>query len=486
MKRVALLILVLIVLGKITGFLKELTLSYSYGIGDVTDSFFMANSISSLVYASLFLSIPALLIPIYTKVKAGGDVKMFVGIVKSTLTISLLISILVFSLSDILVEFFYSGVETTTSQMAGSYLKIISLSFMFSTLVALYNVIQVVEGDRLLSYIVPVVNNTIFIIGVLLFSTDLLDVLMLSLFGWLILAVVNSFYTKKYYTFNVSIKPSLDLLLDSRLRALFIPLVLLFTFEQVIGYITNYYGSLFGEGYISIINYASKINLVLISVFLILLNTYYFPKISNMELLGGGTLEFYCADIFRKIILCASMITLIICSCSDFIVDTLFLRGAFTEEDSLQVSGALEIIAVSLPFFLLRDFLNRILFSLSGNKYTLFSLGFALIFHFIMSFVLSQYFGFLGVLISLVASSFINSFILVLYLFFKYKFNVVRGFIAADLSFVAILIALSYYFFTSQINLYVGVGGCITAIALVVQLAFKKELLKLQRIFDKI
>ena len=51
-------LIVLLVLGKATGFLKDLGITYFFGISETTDAFFIATYIASLLYIAVYASIP--------------------------------------------------------------------------------------------------------------------------------------------------------------------------------------------------------------------------------------------------------------------------------------------------------------------------------------------------------------------------------------------------------------------------------------------
>lgn len=420
-----------VLIGKVSGMGKDLVLSYTYGVGEVTDAFFMANTLAALFYSAIFLAIPSMLIPIYTKhlEMKGGSVDVdFIQLIKSFITISFLLSMFIYFSSHALVTFFFPDLNFDIALLTSSYLRIISITFIISTAITILNTMQVVHGKRLLSYLVPLINNLFFIAGLLYFSSNNFEsVLLFSVFGWFVLLVINVVVRRVNQESRVELGFSIKLLTSRKYLSIFIPLLLLFTSEQAISYITIYLSSLIGDGMVSVINYATKINLILVSLFLVLLNTYIFPKLSLMKGQGDKVFEKFASQGAGNIVAISSMFSIGMFAFSEPIVELLFERGAFTSTDTLLVASALEVISLSLPFFLLRDFFNRILFSLSSSMYSLISLLVTLLSHSLIGYYFMLSFGVEGVVVSLVVSSMINVVALYLFLYWKYDMNVFTG-----------------------------------------------------------
>ena len=350
----------IVLIGKVSGMGKDLILSYTFGVGRITDAFFMANTLAALFYSAVFLAIPSMLVPIYTKhlnlIDDTADAE-FRKLIRSFLTISFLLSMFIYFSSHALITLFFPDLSFDIALLTSNYLRIISITFVVSTAIAVLNTIQVVHGERLLSYLVPLINNLFFIAGLLYFSSDSFEgVLWVSVFGWFVLLVINVVARRVDQESRVEFGFSVKLLTSRKYLTIFIPLLLLFTSEQAISYITIFLSSLIGEGMVSVVNYATKINLILVSLFLVLLNTYIFPKLSLMQVQGAEGFERFASQVASNIVVISTMFSIGMFAFSELIIELLFERGAFTSGDTLLVSAALKVICLSLPFFILRVF----------------------------------------------------------------------------------------------------------------------------------
>ena len=63
----------LIILGKLTGFFKDIVLTFFHGVSVVTDAYFLSNALASLVYMAVYMSIPVLIVPRYAQLLRRAD-----------------------------------------------------------------------------------------------------------------------------------------------------------------------------------------------------------------------------------------------------------------------------------------------------------------------------------------------------------------------------------------------------------------------------
>ena len=118
----------------------------------------------------------------------------------------------------------------------------------------------------------PVVNNLTFIVSLLIFTraSEFINILWAGLFGWLFLCVVNAYYSAGLISFKFT--ASLPLYTKKSLLVIFLPALIAFYIEQINGYISIFFASGLGEGAVSVISYANKINLIVVSVFMVFLS----------------------------------------------------------------------------------------------------------------------------------------------------------------------------------------------------------------------
>ncbi|MCF4994983.1 hypothetical protein GIW70_24240 [Pseudomonas syringae] len=368
------LILGLVLLGKATGFLKDLAFTFYHGVSSVTDAFFLANSISSVIYMAIYSAIPVLIVPLYSRLMETGDRKRLNEGLSSAIffffAISACIAVLAFGASHLLVMIFSGDVSDKVRELSTVYLSIMALTFVLSTLVSLFNSIQSVNGVVLPSYIVPVVNNVVFCGGLYFYNSveNFQRVLVLGVFSWLFLVLVNFSLSRRYYVFKMN--AVFSYFVDKRFVFLFLPAVLSFYVEQLNGFVAVYFATELGVGAISVFAYANKLNLIFLSVFLVFLTASLFPRIAAVAARNDqAELLRYLTTCIRIVIICSFPIVLYMGFYSHEIVATLFHRGKFMSDDVMKVGSIFSIVLLALPLCLIRDIMNRVFFS-HGNTLT--------------------------------------------------------------------------------------------------------------------
>ncbi|MGF6393894.1 murein biosynthesis integral membrane protein MurJ [Pseudomonas plecoglossicida] len=373
----AVLVFGLVFFGKISGLLKDLLFTYYYGVSHVTDGYFLANSISSLLYIAVYSAVPVVVVPMYSHLVSLGEQSMVDRKLTSALVffflISLLLGVGVASTATHLVNFFSGDADEVVRTLASDYLVIMAVTFALSTLVAFLNALQTVNKRSLPSYIVPLVNNLIFCSGLVFFGAEggLTKVLYLGVVAWFVLLVINGYSARQFFSFNWSIFEKTKF--DVKIYVLFVPAVLSFYVEQINGFVGVYFASHLEAGAISVLGYAGKLNLIFQSIFLVFLTTSLFPKIAALVTSGSAeALDSYLNRCLRLIVLCALPVIIFMVYYSTEIVDLLFKRGKFSENDVIRVAGILSVMLLAVPFVLLRDVMNRLFFSSGKNSLPVF------------------------------------------------------------------------------------------------------------------
>lgn len=397
----AILAFVLILLGKLSGFVRDIVFTYYYGVSSVTDGYFLANSISSLLYIAVYASIPVIVVPLYSRIladtqNARSDIDLSRSVI-FFLCLSLALTVLVIVWSAEIVQVFAAGASNEVRDLSRKYLRIMALTFGLSTIVGFLNALQSVQKRPLPSYIVPLVNNAVFCTGLMLLSDShsLLEVLLLGVLAWLILALANAWSCRRFFVFRA--RHSFDSTTFKTLLWAFAPAALTFYLEQSNSYVGVYFASKLGDGAISILGYAGKLNLLFLSVFLVFLTATLFPRIAHFVVSEDHDgLAGYVHLSVRTIFLTALPIVVFMIFYAQPIVELLFQRGKFTETDTDSVAVVLAIILISLPFALGRDLLSRVFFSKGDTSKPLLTSLVALVFNLVLSLVSYEQFGLVG------------------------------------------------------------------------------------------
>lgn len=415
----ALVVFLLILLGKLSGFVKDIIFTYYYGVSVVTDGYFLANSISSLLYIAIYACIPVIVVPFYSRLLVNNDkVQIDIDLTRVMLFFlgtSLALSCAVTFWSAEIVQIFAAGASDEVKRLANEYLKIMALTFALSTVVGFLNALQSVHKRPLPSYIVPLVNNSIFCFGLIVLSSShgLREILYLGVAVWLLLALANAWSCRYYFTPRVRGGAGSASVLS--LLGLFAPAAFSFYVEQSNNYVGVYFASRLGDGAISVLGYAGKLNLIFLSIFLVFLTATLFPKIARLVASDiRKDLDEYINLCLRTIFLAAMPIVIFMVFYARPLVELLFQRGKFSEVDTANVASVLAVVLTAVPFALGRDLLNRVFFSKGNASRPLLISITALIMNLILSILSYQPYGTIGLAWSIVLST-IASFLLATY-----------------------------------------------------------------------
>jgi putative peptidoglycan lipid II flippase len=397
----------LLLAGKITGLLRDLFLGFNHGISEITDAFFLASSVSSLVYIGIYASVPLVVVPIYARlVRYHTDAEQ--DRLNSTLAVYLLsafiLSTICYFFSLELLEILSPTVGDSLLSLTAQYLQVMCVSFVLSTLVAYCNAVHTVEGVTTTSYSVAIANNISFCVAITVFNTreEFLFVIWAGVVTWFLLSVLNVWLLSSLNIVYLRIRYFVNSIKFITLAA---PAVLAIYLDQMFYYTSIYFATGIGSESVSIISYANKLNLLVISTALLVVTTQLFPKIANLIELGEGVAirSFVVAGI-KAIVLLVLPIILVLSTFSNQVVELLYGRGEFDSQDVISVSAILSILVFLLLFSILRDFCNRYFFANGERILPLVIGGISLMLNVLLCVFFAPNFGLEGIAISSVVA----------------------------------------------------------------------------------
>jgi len=421
-------ILGLVLLGKASGFIKDILITFYHGVSVITDAYFLSSSISSILHAAIYSAIPIVVVPLYSRLlvsEGGAGVSRGLsGAISFLFILSICIAAFVFGAANLLVDLFSGSIDGQVKELAVRYLSIMAVTFALSTLVSFFNSIQTVNKVVVPSYVVPIINNSVFCVGLYFFSSaaDFSKVLVLGILAWFILLIINYVISRKSFLFQPA--AAFDFFSDRKFVFLFLPAVTAFYIEQVNAFVGIYFASELGAGAISVFAYSNKLNMIFLSVFLVFLTASLFPRIAAVSARNDQAELFrYLTGCIRLVVICSIPAVIYMNFYSVEIVGFLFQRGSFMSDDVAKVASVFSVVLLAFPFCLLRDIMNRVFFS-HGNTLTpvLLSLA-ALSINFLLCYVLYRQYGLVGLAASAVTSTVLNSLVVLFLVQRKINFD---------------------------------------------------------------
>ena len=166
-------------------------------------------------------------------------------------------------------------------------------------------------------------------------------------------------------------------------------------------------------GGISALNYASRLNGFVQSLFVASITTVMYPMISKMAAAKNMKgLKSYVSEAISTINLLVIPATIGAMIFSKEIVALLFGRGAFTPEAVAMTGNALFYYSIGMIAFGLRDILSRAFYALQDTKTPMINATIAVVINIVLNIVLSRFLGIGGLALATSISGIVSAFLM--------------------------------------------------------------------------
>lgn len=397
-------LIILTLLAKIAGFLRDLVLSYFYGASNIVDAYVVATTIPMVVFSFVGTGIETSLIPMLSKIeKDGKDTDAFLSNIINFFAAFCIIAIIVVNVVPVpVVKLFASGFDDETLSIAVSFTRFSITGIVFSTLTYLYSGILHYKNKFIVAAF-----STILMDGVVL-----LFVILSSVFGYWLLPIGNvtafvcqavflRFFIRHKHRFSINFH-------DTYLREMIViilPVVVGVSVNQVNLLIDQTLASRITVGGIAYLNYANKVLGVVQGVFILSFISLLFPRMA--ELLRKDEVNTLYGDVKKWAILLEFFLipcTVLFAIYSYDIIKLLFERGQFNSSDTNYTGLILLCYAIELPFYGLREIFSRVYYTFKNTKLPMINAMWGLLINIIVSIGLSIKFGLVGLAIGTTVS----------------------------------------------------------------------------------
>ena len=371
--KTTMLVTAVIILSKVSGFIRDMILANYFGTGIENDAYVSAYSLFYLPVLLFNSCISATLIPLYVQEREQDGLEHANRFASNTINLfalaALAIAALVYALARPLVRVIYVGFDPMKADMTVRLVRIMLMTLMFNvtsiSLASLLNATDRYVAAQLTGFplslcvIVAAVGFSerygIMAVGWGVFAANILQFLILIpyLKGWFKWSPVMDFSDSRFH----------------RLLLLAGPAMLSMGVSELNHMIDHALASGLNPGDISAMSYAYRLITFLLGVLMVPLTTIMFSKMSHLAAANDreGML-----DSLRRTILVISLVALPIVAVavvmSTDVIKFAYMRGRF-DMHSVEVTAAILVCYVlGVPFFGLRDFLSRVFHALQDTK----------------------------------------------------------------------------------------------------------------------
>ncbi|WP_088007038.1 murein biosynthesis integral membrane protein MurJ [Indiicoccus explosivorum] len=366
-------VMVVIVLTKVLGFLRDIFLAYFYGASDISDAYLIATTIPHVFFSFVAAGITASFIPTYTRVlKIEGEEaarKFTANLMNIVLIGSVFLISLLLLFPEAVVTLFASGFEDRTMEIAVMFTRISAIGILFTALMFVFKGYLEVHEKYTVTALSgwPLNILTILFIG------------LSSMYGLYLLALGTVVALAAQFLFVVPVLIRIGYkhtwrisLSDPHIKktlALAVPVILGVSINQINVLVDRTLASRILEGGISAITYSDRVVHFIQALFITAVVTVLFPRITKLAV--AKDLD-QLKQILGKVITVVSLLvipsTVGILVFSEEIVRFLFGRGEFGEVEVWMTSGALFFYAFGLLGIGLREVLVNVFYSLEDSK----------------------------------------------------------------------------------------------------------------------
>lgn len=461
-------IIVLTLIGKMTGFIKELMIANYYGASIESDVFFFAFGLTSILFSAIGGSIGTTFIPMYLSIKdkeGKESSNIFANKVLNLVFIaSIFISIVAIMFSREIITIFAPGflkLDINTLNWVVMVTRIMMISIIFIGLQNIMTSILNANREYIIGGTLVVIFNLVCILYMIFLNKIYkIDGLFISVvIAFALQVIINIPKLKKHkfrYKFNLNMS---DKYIKDIIKSTF-PVMIGNSVNQINMMVEKAIVSLLGIGVLSILNYANKINLLIYGIISTVINGIVFSEIANCMNKNDVKKLSNIISIFMKILYtCLIPICLFMFIYSEDIIRVIFMRGEFTEYDVKVTSEIFRIIIPTMFLYSIRDLILKIFYSIRDTKTPMINGVIVTVINIILSILLSRIFGINGVVISSTLCSILSVFLLNINLNkkMKFKFKIEIKLLIKCISIYSII----YLLFEPIINkvIYINIGG---------------------------
>lgn len=358
-------------IGKFSGFLREIILAGKYGAGPVSDAFIVAHGMPTILLMGIAGALATSYIPAYTRLAANSPDKAKRLTCQLAILLGLLglgLTVLFVLFSKPLVRLFAIGFSGDTFDLTVSLARITMWTLVPILLINLLGAYLQIHGSFFLPGSFSMIVNLFVIIAIVLSSAAHAAVMAWGMCaGFFVAAGAVALQSRR---FDFRYRPVLQW--DGEIRRILqlcLPVFFSTTVLQISKIIDRSFASALTVGSVSAMNYASKLQEFIVAVFVNSLGVVIFPELSRLDSVQSrSALKSYAAESIRLMsfimmpIMAGAMIL------ARPIVATLFMRGAFDETAAAMTSESLCFYAVGFTAIGYNMVLTRVFYALQDTK----------------------------------------------------------------------------------------------------------------------
>ena len=406
-------VVLLTLVGKAVGFLRDIVLSYYFGATGVTDAFLVSQTIPGAIFQFVGTGLATCYIPVYYKIREKEGIEQTVRFTNQILSLILLFSTViiffVLNRTEFTVRLFAKGFTGASLESAICFTKYSILGLYISAFLYVFTSFLQANSVFKPNAVSVVINSIILILSIILAAK--VNILFLC---WGSLAAIISqllillpYVHKKNYRFFLSFDWKNEYVTD--FFKLLLPIIIGVSLTEINTLVDKSMASRISIGSISSMSYAHSIIMCVQGGLVQPISTICYSKLAESVSTGDCNSvnnvlkkELYLVFIFLFPICAMIMIF------SAPIVSIVFERGAFTFSATEMTSTALLFYAIGMPFASAREFISKFYYANQNTGKPTMNASIGMLINIVLNIVLSRFMGIAGLALATSISSFIS------------------------------------------------------------------------------
>lgn len=363
-------VLIMNLVVKVLGFLRETSLASAFGASELSDAYLSAYTIPYFLQSILGYALVTAVVPILTKYLVAGkrDEADYVAsaIINLTALIMAGLTVLGIFACDVLVSWLAPGYGAEQAAMTADLARIMFPSVIFMGVGMVITGICNAHYRFAASAFAPGMSNIIIIVALLFFSASwgiwgAAWGTLISFVGFMLVQIPVLWQIGFKYTLRLDFK-------HPAVRQMLVeigPIVLGVAVNQIYFAVNRIFASWLAEGTISSINYANKLMMLPMGIFVAAVANAIYPALAEFSLKKdrkslAGTMK----GGLVSVLLVAAPAAVGLAVLAESIVRLLFEHGEFTHDDTLMTAWALVCFTVGLVPMAANMIITRVFYAL--------------------------------------------------------------------------------------------------------------------------
>lgn len=360
-------------LSKILGFGREISLTYIYGADVVADAYIIAMNIPLILFEIIGSALCTAFIPLYCSVEKNNGkesaLKFSNNICNIFMILSIVLAILGVIFSEQLVKLFAMDFTGEKLKIASDFTKVMVFGVIFIGFSNILTCWLQIKEEFVMPALISIPYNIIIIISIFVSSKMGLKILafgsILAMISQFIFLLPSSFKNQFRYKPYINIK-------DENIKKMILMIIPVFIgvgASQINVAVDKNLASTMGDGIITILNSASKLNDFIKGIFVMSVTSIIYPILSKLS--SNGDMERFKEIIKNSInivVILILPITIGTIVLAEPIVRIVFERGQFNSSATKLTSVALIFYSAGLLSYGIRMVFDKVFYAIGDTK----------------------------------------------------------------------------------------------------------------------